>query len=79
MGAIDPPALSELVSRSATFESEPIANPEGARKARPQTSVPRVYLTLFSPPPNYVCVPAPPGVFEPGAAARRVRGQVTQL
>ena len=34
MGAIDPPALSELVSRSATFESKPIANPEGARKAK---------------------------------------------
>ena len=35
MGAIDPPALSELVSRSATFESKPIANPEGARKGPP--------------------------------------------
>ena len=31
-GAIDPPALSELVSRSATFESKPIAIPECARK-----------------------------------------------
>lgn len=31
-GAIDPHALSELVSRSATFESKPIAIPECARK-----------------------------------------------
>jgi len=34
-GAIDPHALSELVSRSATFESKPIAIPECARKAPP--------------------------------------------
>jgi len=34
-GAIDPHALSELVSRSATFESKPIAIPECARKPPP--------------------------------------------
>ena len=35
MCAIDPPALPELVSHSATFAAEPIANPEGARKPPP--------------------------------------------